>query len=175
MIYAANYWKPGGAAWALSSKTKWDMSPGDRGFYEAAKAHSVWMMLKERRRGNHSSILYSKWCHLLWPNNSISNLSGTFGKWDSLSMMTAGSHFLCDGMTSAYLLLVFTVSAPIANLILGHVCLHLPWMVFIRGQHVSILQSDVIRSISCKKTWNKDILALLLWCCSLCYRGAYRV
>lgn len=31
---------------------------------------------REGERKKHSNISYNKWCHLLWPNNSISNLSG---------------------------------------------------------------------------------------------------
>lgn len=43
---------------------------------------------------------------------------GTFRRWDSPSVMTAGIHFLSDGVISTNALLLFTFGTPISNLIL---------------------------------------------------------
>lgn len=74
-IHSENRSEPAGATLSAVVWNEMKYLATGHGLLNQLKQNCGWETRKRRGR-KHSNILNSNWCHLLWPNNSISNLLG---------------------------------------------------------------------------------------------------
>lgn len=102
-IHSENCSEPAGARLSTVICNEMKYLATGHGLLNQLRQNCGWETRKRRGR-KHSNILNSNWCHLLWPTNSISNLSGHLeNEIFFLSVMTAGTHFLSDVAVSTIL------------------------------------------------------------------------
>lgn len=108
-IYSENRSEPAGATLGTVIWNEMKYLATGHGLLNQLKQNCGWETRKRRGR-KHSNILNSNWCHLLWPNNSISSLSGHLENEIFFSFSDDGRHSFskwCSGINNPLLLLTF--------------------------------------------------------------------